>query len=76
MGVKMNSRIITKNHTADPEIGFLAASLGVKLFLPHTCQWGQILYAVKVKRYDSLILSELDKLLIIILEMTVAVLSM
>ena len=27
MGVKMNSRIITKNHAADPEIGFLAKSI-------------------------------------------------
>ena len=27
MGVKMNSRIITKNHTADPEIGFLTKSI-------------------------------------------------
>ena len=27
MGVKMNLRIITKNHGADPEIGFLANSL-------------------------------------------------
>ena len=27
MGVKMNSRIITKNHAADPEIGFLTKSI-------------------------------------------------
>ena len=27
MGVKMNLRIITKNHTADPEIGFLTKSI-------------------------------------------------
>ena len=27
MAVKMNLRIITKNHAADPEIGFLAKSL-------------------------------------------------
>ena len=26
MGVKMNLRIITKNHAADPEIGFLTKS--------------------------------------------------
>ena len=27
MGVKMNLRIITKNHKADPEIGFLTKSI-------------------------------------------------
>ena len=27
MGVKMNLRIIIKNHTADPEIGFLTKSI-------------------------------------------------
>ena len=27
MGVKMNLRIITKNHAADPEKGFLAKSI-------------------------------------------------
>ena len=27
MGVKMNLRIITKNHAADPEIGFLTKSI-------------------------------------------------
>ena len=27
MGVKMNLRIITKNHVADPEIGFLVKSI-------------------------------------------------
>ena len=27
MGVKMNFRIITKNHAADPEIGFLTKSI-------------------------------------------------
>ena len=27
MGVKMNSRIITKNHAADPEIRFLRKSI-------------------------------------------------
>ena len=27
MGVKMNLRILTKNHEADPEIGFLAKSI-------------------------------------------------
>ena len=27
MSVKMNLRIITKNHTADPEIGFLTKSI-------------------------------------------------
>ena len=27
MGVKMNLRIITKNHEADPEIGFLTKSI-------------------------------------------------
>ena len=27
MGVKMNLRIITKNHPADPEIGFLTKSI-------------------------------------------------
>ena len=27
MGVKMNLRIITKNHAADPEIGFLIKSI-------------------------------------------------
>ena len=27
MGVKMNSRIITKNHAADPEIEFLRKSI-------------------------------------------------
>ena len=27
MGVKINSRIITKNHAADPEIGFLTKSI-------------------------------------------------
>ena len=27
MGVKMNLRIIMKNHAADPEIGFLAKSI-------------------------------------------------
>ena len=27
MAVKMNSRIITKNHTADPEIGSLVKSI-------------------------------------------------
>ena len=27
MGLKMNSRIITKNHAADPEIGFLTKSI-------------------------------------------------
>ena len=27
MGVKMNLRIITKNHAADPETGFLAKSI-------------------------------------------------
>ena len=27
MGVKMNLRIITKNHVADPEIGFLTKSI-------------------------------------------------
>ena len=27
MAVKMNLRIITKNHTVDPEIGFLAKSI-------------------------------------------------
>ena len=27
MGVKMNERIITKNHEADPEIGFLTKSI-------------------------------------------------
>ena len=27
MGVKMNLRIITKNHAADPKIGFLTKSI-------------------------------------------------
>ena len=27
MGVKMNLRIITKDHAADPEIGFLTKSI-------------------------------------------------
>ena len=27
MGVEMNLRIITKNHAADPEIGFLTKSI-------------------------------------------------
>ena len=27
MGLKMNSRIITKNHAADPENGFLTKSI-------------------------------------------------
>ena len=27
MGVKINLRIITKNHAADPEIGFLTKSI-------------------------------------------------
>ena len=27
MGLKMNLRIITKNHAADPEIGFFAKSI-------------------------------------------------
>ena len=27
MGLKMNLRIITKNHAADPEIGFLTKSI-------------------------------------------------
>ena len=27
MGVKMNSRIITKSHAAEPEIGFLTKSI-------------------------------------------------
>ena len=27
MGVKMNLRMITKNHEADPEIGFLTKSI-------------------------------------------------
>ena len=27
MGVKMNLRIITKNHAANPEIGFLTKSI-------------------------------------------------
>ena len=27
MGVKMNLRLITKNHAADPEIGFLTISI-------------------------------------------------
>ena len=27
MGVEMNSRLITKNHQADPEIGFLTKSI-------------------------------------------------
>ena len=27
MGVEMNLRIITKNHAADPEIGFLTISI-------------------------------------------------
>ena len=58
----MNLRIITKNHAANREIRFVNRA--------------RFRYAVKFKRYESLILSEFDKLLIIILEMTVAVLSM
>ena len=27
MGIKMNLRILTKNHEADPEIGFLRKSI-------------------------------------------------
>ena len=27
MGIKMNLRIITKNHAGDPEIGFLTKSI-------------------------------------------------
>ena len=35
MGVKMNLRIITNNHVADPEIGFSrnAASVEVKIYI-------------------------------------------
>ena len=29
MGVKMNLRIITKNHAANPEIGFLTKSISM-----------------------------------------------
>ena len=37
MGVKMDLRIITKNHAADPEIGFSQNCVGVN-FLSSPCE--------------------------------------
>ena len=34
MAVKMNLRIITKNHAADPEIGFLTKSISKPYSMP------------------------------------------
>ena len=38
MGVKMNLRIITKNHAADPEIGFLTKSISKPMVTQRPCR--------------------------------------
>ena len=38
MGVKINLRIITKNHADDPEIGFLTKSISIRMAAQRPCR--------------------------------------
>ena len=62
MAVKMNLRIITKNHAADPEIGFLAKSIsksnGCAAVMPTACE---LKFNCPINTYGSSKFNELIK---------------